>query len=102
MILRLLVCIGMDIFCVWQGIIVASVSSDNGHHYFPFNYIICIVLLSTGLNKFGLISWPLTTVILLFSGHWFIGWIPFALVLYNVLGNKIIKRKEAKENEITN
>ncbi len=88
--LRLLVCIGMVIYCIWQGFAAASIPTSNGHNYFPFVYIMCVVLLFSGLNKFGLITWPLATVLLLFYGHWVVGWIPLALVLFNVFGNKVV------------
>lgn len=88
--LRLLVCIGMVIYCIWQGFAATSIPASNGHNYFPFVYIVCVILLSSGLNKFGLITWPLTTILLWFNGHLLIGSIPLALVLFNVFGNKVV------------
>lgn len=94
MLLRLIVCIGLDMFCVWQGLQAAAIATPDGRHYFPAVYIFCIVLLSSGLNKFGLISWPVTTILLLLYGHWIVGWIPLALVLFTVWGNKTLDRME--------
>ena len=57
MLLRLVVCIGMDVFCIWQGFAAAAVPAENGRHYFPGVYIFCVILLTSGLNKFGLMTW---------------------------------------------
>jgi hypothetical protein len=98
-ILRLLTCIGMDIFCLWQGFHVASISSASGHHYFPIIYVLCVILLTSGINKFGLITWPLTTVLLLIQGFWIIGWIPLGLVVFTLIGNEIMARIERTKKQ---
>jgi len=97
MLLRLIVCIGMDIFCIWQGFAAAAVPAENGRHYFPGLYILCIILLSSGLNKFGLMTWPLATLLLLLRGHWIAGWIPLGLVVFTVLGNRALERNGESE-----
>ena len=53
-----------------------------------------------GLNKFGLMSWPVATLLLLLRGHWVVGWIPLAFVVFTVLGNKMLDRngEPAKED----
>jgi len=96
MLLRLLVCIAMVFFCVWQGIVAAGIPAENGHNYFPFAYILSIVLLSSGLNKYGLFTWPIATAILLFRGHFIVGWVPIILVLYNIIGNKSLNKFKEK------
>lgn len=100
MLLRLVVCIGMVIFCVWQGFVASSVPIESGDHYFPGVYLFCIIILSMGLNKFGLMSWPVATLLLLLRGHWVVGWIPLAFVVFTVLGNKMLDRngEPAKED----
>ncbi|MCK5762513.1 MAG: hypothetical protein KAH05_00175 [Clostridiales bacterium] len=99
MLLRLLVCIAIIIFCIWQGLVAAGIPAENGRNYFPFAYILAIVLLSSGLNKFGLITWPLVTLILVVRGHLIIGWIPLIFILYNVFGNKLLNKLEEKRKE---
>lgn len=93
MVLRLIVCISMDIFCIWQGNLQASVVTETGRHYFPVVYLVCVILLTGGLNRFGLYTWPLTTLILLLKGHFFVGWIPLALVVFNLICNEMLKRR---------
>jgi len=93
MILRILICIGVSIFSIMQGLQVASIPAENGRHYFPGIYIWIIVLLFSGFNKYGLITWPLASVLLLLKGHFIVGWIPVALVIFNIIGNKIVNKK---------
>jgi len=96
MLLRLLICFAMIIFCIWQGLVAAGIPDENGRHYFPLAYILSIVLLSSGLNKFGLITWPIVTLILIIRGHYIIGWTPLIFVLYNVIGNMLFNKFEEK------
>lgn len=92
MVLRILVAVMMTIFCLWQGFVSASVPSAGGHHYFPVLYVLVPFLLWGGLNPLGLFTWPLATVLLLARGHWVAGWIPLALVAFNVIGNRLLLR----------
>jgi hypothetical protein len=94
MILRLIVCISMCLFSIWQGFVAASVPTETGSHYFPGEYIFVVVLLASGLNKFGLMTWPIATVILLLKGHLIVGWVPLFLVILNVVGNKYFKNQK--------
>ena len=84
MLLRLLVCLGMVGFCIWQGI---QASMPTG--IVRILYSACVILLLSGLNPKGLITWPIASLLLLSRGHWIVGWIPVALVVFNVIGNKI-------------
>lgn len=97
MVLRIIVAIGMTIFCVWQGFEAASIPSPEGRNYFPIIYIICPILLWSGMNPRGLITWPLATIFLLVRGHWFMAWIPLALVIFSVVGNEIIHKGSEKK-----
>jgi len=90
----------MVVFCIWQGIVASSITAENGHHYFSFSYILAIVLLLSGLNKFGLITWPIATLILVLRGHFIIGWFPLILVLYNVIGNKLLNKFEENSRNL--
>jgi hypothetical protein len=90
MLLRFFVCIGMIGFCVWQGLVASQVPSAAGRHYFPGIYILVPILLLAGLNKWGLISWPVATLLLLIKGHVIVGWIPVALLAVTVVGNKLL------------
>ena len=97
MILRLLICIAMSIFAFLQGFQVVSSSAEKGSDYFLGIYIIVVILLFSGLNKRGLITWPIASVLLLLKGHIIVGWIPVALVIFNLIGNEIIHSTK-KEN----
>ncbi len=101
MLLRLVVCIGMVIFCVVQGFIAAETPTESGDHYFPLVYIICSVLLLAGLNPRGLITWPISTILLLLYGHWIVGWIPLGLVLFTLLGNYVLDRAVGQNTDDT-
>lgn len=90
MLLRLLVAIGMISFCLWQ--ILQDVNAP-GPAYLPLTYIGAIILIGVGLNKKGLFTWPLATILLLIEGHWIIGWIPVALVTFTVIGNEWLDKK---------
>jgi len=97
MMLRLVVCILMVAFCVWQGFLAASIPTENGDYYFPGAYSFAIGFLVTGCNKFGIIGWPIATFILLLRGHFIVGWIPLALVVFNLAGNYLIDRKTGRQ-----
>jgi len=85
MLLRLVVCLGMVGFCIWQGI-QASMPTN----IVRILYSACAILLLSGLNPRGLITWPIASLLLLSRGHWIVGWIPVALVVFNIIGNRII------------
>lgn len=87
MLLRLLVCMGMVGFCIWQGIQASMPTA-----MVRILYSACAVLLLSGLNPRGLITWPIASVLLLSRGHWIVGWIPVALVAFNVIGNRIASK----------
>lgn len=93
MILRIVVCVGMCNFSLLQGFQEASIPAENGRHYFSAIYIFVIILLCSGLNKRGLITWPIATILLLIKGHFIAGWIPLGLVIFNLIGNKIVHNK---------
>jgi len=93
MVLRILVCVAISIFSIIQGFQSASILAINGRYYFPGIYIWVVVLLFSGFNKFGLITWPLASALLLLKGHFVVGWIPVALVIFNIIGNKIVDKK---------
>ena len=92
MILRLLICIGMVVFCLWQGFAASNIPSPEGRHYFPIIYIVCPILLLTGLSPRGLVTWPVATVLLLLRGHFILGWVPLGLVIFNVGGSWLTDR----------
>ena len=95
MLLRILVALGMTAFCVFEGFSAASVPTDGGDFYFPFEYLLVPVLLWGGLNPSGLISWPIASLMLLLSGHWILGWVPVGLVVINLIGNRMAKEGRA-------
>ncbi|MBN1918717.1 MAG: hypothetical protein JW889_12485 [Verrucomicrobia bacterium] len=88
--LRAVVCAGMVIFCVWQGIEAASAESPEGRHYLPIVYVLCPILLIAGLHPRGIVTWPAASVLLLVRGHFVLGWIPAGLVAFNLVGNKLV------------
>lgn len=59
-------------------------------------YSACAVLFLSGLNPRGLVTWPIASLLLLSRGHWIVGWIPVALVVFNVVGNGIKDRITGK------
>jgi len=89
MILRLIVCIGTIVFCIYQ---ISQEISIPGNSGVPFAYTSCIVLLLIGLSPKGVITWPIATVILLFEGHYIVGFIPLTLVIFNMIGNELINK----------
>jgi len=91
MLLRLLVCLWMVGFCIWQGIQASMPTA-----IVRMLYSACAILLLSGLNPRGLITWPIASLLLLSRGHWIVGWIPAALVVYNVIGNGIRGRTTRK------
>jgi hypothetical protein len=93
MILRVLVALSMTAFCAWEGFAAASVPSASGRNYLPVIYIAVPILLWSGLNPRGLITWPLATVLLLLRGHLFVGWVPLALVIFNLVGNEVARKR---------
>lgn len=93
MLLRFLVCLGMCIFSLFQGLKAASIPVENGRHYFSILYILVVILLCSSLNKRGLVTWPIATLLLLIKGHYIAGWIPLWLVIFNLIGNKIVFNK---------
>ncbi len=93
MILRIMIALAMTAFCAWQGLEVSSVPTEAGRNYFPFIYFTVPFLLWGGLNPMGMITWPLATILLLVQGHWIVGWIPVALVLFNVVMNEQLKKR---------
>jgi len=97
MFVRIAVAIAMTAFCLWQGLVSASMPSDAGRHYFPFLYVAVPLLLWSGLNRRGLLTWPLATVLLLLRGHWVVGWIPVALVVFNLIGNQVARKRWSSE-----
>ena len=72
MLLRLITCIGMVIFCFKTGHPVAA------------------ILLMIGLNPLGLITWPIATIILISNGHTIAGWVPLGVVVFTLIGNAIM------------
>ncbi len=84
MLLRLVVCLGMVGFCIWQGIQASMPTA-----MVRILYSACAILLLSGLNPRGLITWPIAGLLLLSRGHWIVGWIPIALVVFNLIGNGI-------------
>ncbi len=84
MLLRLVACLGMVGFCIWQGIQASMPTA-----MVRILYSACAILLLSGLNPRGLITWPIASLLLLSRGHWIVGWIPVALVVFNVIGNRI-------------
>jgi len=71
-------------FCIWQGIQASMPTA-----MVRILYSACAILLLSGLNPRGLITWPIASLLLLSRGHWIVGWIPVALVVFNVIGNRI-------------
>ena len=89
--LRIFVCVVMVAFSLWH-FITESLSDHSlldALHYSGI-YLIVSGLLVFGLGPRGLFTWPLATLLLLLRGHWVIGWIPLALVVFNLIGNKIV------------
>lgn len=83
--------LAMTTFSLWEGWVVASTPSPAGRSYLLIIYILVPILLWTGLSPRGLITWPLATVLLLLPGHWVAGWIPLALVVFNLIGNALVE-----------
>jgi hypothetical protein len=99
MLLRIVVCLAMVAFAIWQGVAVASIPSPEGRHYFPIIYIAVAVLLLAGVGPRGILTWPLATILLLIRGHWVVGWIPLVLVLFNLIGNELLKARATQRKE---
>lgn len=95
MLLRVAIAIGITLFCVWQGFVAGSVPTDAGRYYFPILYLLVPVLLWGGLNPKGMFTWPVASVLLLYRGHWIVGWVPAALVVLNLIGNEVVRRRGA-------
>ena len=93
MVLRVLVAMVITAFCLWKGLGAASVPTETGRYYLPIIYLVVPVLLWIGLKPRGLITWPVATVLLLIRGHWIVGWVPLALVLFNLVGNELVRRR---------
>ncbi len=93
--LRIVLAIGMTVFCVWQAFAAASVPTEAGRYYVPILYVLVPVLLWGGLNPTGMLTWPIASVLLLFRGHWIVGWVPVALVVLNLIGNEVLGRRRA-------
>ena len=91
--LRIVIAIGMTVFCVWQAVVAASVPTEAGRHYVPILYFLVPVLLWGGLNRSGMLTWPMATVLLLVRAHWIVGWIPVALVIFNLIGNEVVRNR---------
>lgn len=69
MLLRIAVAIAMTLFCAWQGFGAVSVPTETGRHYLPIVYLFVPVLLWSGLNPMGLVTWPIATILLILRGH---------------------------------
>jgi len=89
MLLRLMVCVGMVGFCIWHGIHATMPTA-----MVRLLYSACAILLLSGLNPRGLITWPIASLLLLSRGHWFVGWIPLGLVVFNIIGNELAGRHD--------
>lgn len=96
MALRIVTALAMTAYCLWRGLEVSSVPTEAGQYYFPLIYIAVPLLLWGGLNPIGMITWPLATILLLVQGHWIVGWIPVALVVFNVVANEQLNRRETE------
>lgn len=83
----------MTVFCVWQALAAASVATEAGRYYLPIVYFIVPVLLWGGLKLTGMLTWPVASVLLLFRGHWIVGWVPLALVIFNLIVNDVLRRR---------
>ena len=102
MVLRLVVFIGLVAFCVFEGLSAASVPSLEGRHYLPIVYILSPLLLLLGLGPKGVFTWPIVSVMLLYQGHWLVGWIPLLLVVFNIIGNEWVRKNDQQmDQEIT-
>ena len=99
MILRWIVLVAMIAFCISK--IIAEVTAP-GPAYLPLIYIVCPILLLAGLGKRGMFTWPLATILLLIEGHWIVGWIPAALVVFTVIGNKWLDKKHPTRCPVCN
>ena len=95
--LRILIALGMTAFCIWQGFAATSMPTESGRHYLPVVYIAIPILLWSGLSRIGLITWPLATVFLLWRGHWVAGWIPLALIIFNLVGNEVVRKRRQEK-----
>ena len=93
MILRIIVAVGLTAFCILEGLAAATQPTSSGHYYFPGVYILIPLLLLAGLGPRGLITWPIATIFLLLNGHVYLGWLPLLLVVYNLIGNEVVRRR---------
>ena len=93
--LRVVIAIGMTVFCVWQAVAAASVPTEAGRYYVPMLYFLVPVLRWGGLNPRGLITWPVASLLLVVRGHWIVGWVPVALVVLNLIGNEVLRGRRA-------
>ena len=97
-ILRIVVVIGVSIFCLYHGWKAALIPSPQGRNYFPFFYSVPILLMMGGAGKGGLYFWPLATIVLLIKGHWIFGWIPLLMTLFTIIWGVLRFSIEYNEN----
>ena len=97
MLVRIVVCVALILFCVHQAITGLIYPSESGGYYISMAYIAVPVLLLLGLNRRGLLTWPIASLVLLLKGHWIVGWVPVALVLINIIGNALVNARSPED-----
>ena len=75
MLLVVLVVLGVAIFCLTKGYIVAG--------------IVCLAGVSP---KIGFLALIVTSILLFIKGHWVVGALPVLLIVWNVMGLLMTKR----------